>query len=502
MLAMGSEEHESYSSGCINTTFASDITRLQDLWTGITWSLMSPLLRVALSVIYATWAAPQVGVLALSTLPIVFATVPQERSSQAAAQHSLANAETISTFQNGVTCQRMLRSCDRQGRWLHEYLMPCVREQERQHKRMRFWGGAVQAYVQQLVNLFVSVHIAILAWMGVSKRITLAEFTGFVSLLSSLGTPSISLGGFYRVAVTGAGSARRVDEFLDQARRPDWGLGALFEDAKDDVQDSFQRQESPMTAGILELSDLSFSYPGAEVPALRDLSLKIEAGTFVAVVGGSGCGKSTLMSLLTTWLRPSSGSISLGDTVLLEPHSESLELQERRLRKSIAVVFQDTMLLNTTVGKNIGISSLFDVAEEDVEWAARAAGCEDFIQRLPEKYDTVLGGADGVSLSGGQAQRICIARALCRRPTVLLLDEATSALDPETEGQIMQTICGLRRNYAEFEQLIVVSITHHPETLRYADLVIHMSSGAFEKVERGKAHLEAASSRQSARAAE
>ncbi|CAJ1354563.1 unnamed protein product [Effrenium voratum] len=480
MLAMSSKYAATYGSGSINATFASDILRLQDLWTGVMWSLMSPLSRVLITIIYAFTVSPQVGVLALSVFPIIFVTVPQGSSSMLAASYSMAAAETIDIFQNGVSCQRMLWQCDRQHYWFLKYLQPLIHDQEMKHYEMRKKGGIVQGYVQQLVNVFVAVHIVLLAWLAVKGGITVAEFTGFVSLLSSLAAPSISLGSFYRVAVSCAGSVQRIDEFLDQESLPLLKTKVVLgHNGMDDTTHGWERQISPMQYGDVTVSHLCFRYPERNEFIINDVSLSIPAGKFVALVGGSGCGKSTLLSLLMTWLRPSSGAISLGENVSFDPSQGHTDDAARRLRKSISVVFQDKTLLRGTVLDNILISAPSGASAEDAEWAAQLAGCAEFITTsLPKAYDTLIGGADGVTLSGGQAQRLCIARALCRKPALLLLDEATSALDAATERHVLQTISSLRSNHPEeFGTLTIISVTHHLHTLEYCDMVVHLKSG-------------------------
>lgn len=485
MLAMSSKYASTYGSGSINATFASDILRLQDLWTGIMWSLLSPLFRVLITIIYAFTVSPQVGVLALSVFPIIFVTVPQGSSSVLAASYSMAAAETIDIFQNGVNCQRMLWQCDRQHYWFLQYLLPMIKDQETKHYEMRKRGGIVQGYVQQLVNMFVAVHIVILAWLAVKGGITVAEFTGFVSLLSSLAAPSISLGSFYRVAVSCAGSVQRIDEFLDQESLPLLKTKVVLGRANgadspvSHSQPDWERQISPMQYGDLDVSRLSFCYPGRNEFAIHDVSFNIPAGKFVALVGGSGCGKSTLLSLLMTWLCPSEGTISLGEEVSFNPWLGDFHKSARRLRKSISVVFQDKTLLRGSVLDNILISAPTGTTRQDAKWAAELAGCADFItSSLPKGYDTMLGGADGVTLSGGQAQRLCIARALCRKPALLLLDEATSALDAATERHVLQTISSLRSNHPEeFGRLTIISVTHHLHTLEYCNMVVHLKSG-------------------------
>jgi len=519
MLYMGAEDHYAYPPGSVNATFASDLTRLQDLWTGVTWQLLSPFARVVIAVVYAMHVSPQVGLLAITVFPLIFMTVPQSQSTRIAASHSVANADTIAMFQNGVACQRMIWSSDKQEEWQKSHLEPLIQDQQHKHIHMRVWGGVVQAYVQQLVNLFVAVHVAILGWLAVTGTLSVATFAGFVSLFASLGNPSISLGGFYRVALTCAGSAQRVDEFLGNSLygpsdvmsiatktdsdgcsdHPSTISGSRYEDMESGSGSVMLTQNSekdipsiiaPPRActGDLVLQSVSFRYPNSWEPAIKDVSLEINAGEFVSLVGGSGCGKSTLLSLLMTWNQPSQGSITLGprlghgERLVLTPSTPAHDAAAQALRENTSVVFQDTMLINGTVRDNIAFSSHKPVTQADVEWAAAAAGCAKFIvSDLPQGYDTVLSNA---SLSGGQAQRICIARALCRKPTLLLLDEATSALDHDTEEQIMQTISDLRVRYPkEFGSLIVISITHHRANLKYADKVVYMSAGCIDSVQ-------------------
>merc|ERR1712032_1701913 len=231
----------------------------------------------------------------------------------------------------------------------------------------------------------------------------------------------------------------------------------------------------------LNLRDVEFTYPGTMRLVLRSVSLRLQPGEFAAVVGDSGCGKSTLLLVIMTWLRPMRGFISFGEDTIPTTCPEIA----RTIRGRIAFVFQDTMLLNGTVHENIAFGASPTTERRDVEWAAGAADIAEFINSLDNGFDTELGGDGDMSLSGGQAQRICLARALCRKPTLLLLDEATSALDPNTESQILRTISTLHSMYpSEFGSLIIVSITHNPATLRYADVVIRMAEGEIQSLER------------------
>lgn len=498
MLSMGAQEHSLYPSGSVNATFSSDIARVDALLQTFCWAVLAPMMRIVVALIYTLCLKPQAGVLALTVFPLIFKSIPQARSSAAAAVLAKTSAATISMFQNGVACQRMIWMCDHQREWLHRFLGPLIMQQKRGNFGSKFMAGLVQAYAEQLVTIFVGVHIAIFAWLAVEGAMTVAEFTAMMSLFLTLSNPIKALAGFFRTAVSNAGSAQRLDEFiqetssavaltradavnLDQVHAPD-GLQKL----SNICSSSFCGHE----ACALKMQDISFTYPNTDTEVLKSVSLQIKAGEFVAMVGESGCGKTTLLSLMMTWLKPNKGTMVLNDSVLVVVPGDAtfhfdISMQMRRLRDQIAVVFQDTMLLNGTVHDNIAFGAPVETTRSDVEWAAHAAGITDYITSLPSGFDTELGGAGDVSLSGGQAQRVCIARALCRKPKLLLLDEATSALDPDTESHILQTISSMRRNYpVEFSSLVVVCATHHPDTLKHADVVIRMAAGAVHDIER------------------
>jgi ATP-binding cassette subfamily B protein len=207
--------------------------------------------------------------------------------------------------------------------------------------------------------------------------------------------------------------------------------------------------------------DVSFSYPGAR-PALDSLSLTIEAGRRVAIVGPSGSGKSTLCNLLLRFQDPDQGSLSIDGHNLHEVTQTSLLDQ-------IGMVFQDSVLFNMSVRENIRAGRL-DADDAEVEAAARAAELHDFILSLPEGYDTPLG-ERGAALSGGQRQRLALARALVRRPAILLLDEATSALDPRTEAAINATLLKAVRDCT------LIQVTHRLTAAALADCIYVLEAG-------------------------
>jgi len=218
----------------------------------------------------------------------------------------------------------------------------------------------------------------------------------------------------------------------------------------------------PPLKSEIELRDVSFGYANESRAVLRNVDLKIEAGTMVALVGESGGGKSTLTKLLPRFHDPSSGSV----------HWDGIDLRDATLsslRTHIALVTQETVLFNDTVRHNVSYGKP-EASLEEIQEAARIALAHDFIMEMPNGYDTIVG-ERGIFLSGGQRQRLAIARAILVNAPVLILDEATSALDAESERLVQQAIANLVRDRT------TIVIAHRLSTVRRADAIVVMESG-------------------------
>jgi ABC-type multidrug transport system fused ATPase/permease subunit len=244
-------------------------------------------------------------------------------------------------------------------------------------------------------------------------------------------------------------------------------LNAFYREADERRQPNGSRIAAPLRQGIV-LDDVSFAYQSREATVIDRLSVKIERGKTVAIVGPSGAGKTTLIGLVTRLYDPQQGRI-LVDGVDLR------DLEVRSWRQRLAVVTQDTFIFNDTVAHNIGFGRE-NVPTERIEGAAKLAAASDFIEQLPQKYETSLGDR-GVRLSGGQQQRIAIARAILADPDLLIFDEATSHLDIFTEREIQAAMGRLSQN----RTLMVVA--HRLSTIRNADIVLVMDKGVL--VEQG-----------------
>jgi ABC-type multidrug transport system fused ATPase/permease subunit len=232
-------------------------------------------------------------------------------------------------------------------------------------------------------------------------------------------------------------------------------------DMEPEVKEKPDAIELDRVRGWITAEDVSFAYSSRK-RTLEDVSFRVAPGERVAVVGHTGAGKSTLMSLLIRFYDPKQGRIAFDGIDLRDVTLASL-------RNQISVVLQEPLLFSGTIAENIRYGSL-EASDEEIEAAARAANCHDFIVQLPDGYDTVLG-ERGAHISGGERQRICVARAFLRDAPILILDEPTSSIDSKTEDVILDSLEELMEGRTSF------MIAHRLSTVRHADQILVMQDG-------------------------
>lgn len=286
-------------------------------------------------------------------------------------------------------------------------------------------------------------------WFVSQERISLGALTALYSLYGTFRYVFLEIGQYLPQMMNCIANAEKIFEFLDLEEEPiQWEIEA---NKGTDMTDIPEEE-------ILSVRNISFSYDGKR-NVFERFSMKIRKGNFVAVIGESGCGKSTLAKLLLGFYPVEKGSISIGGRAYCE-----FTLKE--IREQIAYVPQEPYLYEDTIAENIAYGR-YGVRREEIIAAAKAANAHEFIIRQPDGYDTMLG-ERGNTLSGGEKQRIAIARAIIRNTPIMIMDEATSALDNESEALIQDAIKVLK------QERTILMIAHRPSTIAAADLVIRV----------------------------
>lgn len=312
--------------------------------------------------------------------------------------------------------------------------------------RILKWRARLSPVMEILSGLAIAALLAIVSWRIGRETITVADFLGLLTGIGVVSQPARRLGSTFAGAMQGLVAVDRVFSVLD---------------AENSITDKADALALDRAAGHLKFTSVGFAYDN-EFEALRDVNIDIPAGAKVALVGRSGAGKSTVFNLIPRLFDATSGAITLDGVDLRD-------LEINALRRQIAVVGQESVLLAGTVGENIGFGRIGANAD-DIRAAAKAAAADAFISKLENGYDTEISPSGG-HFSGGEKQRISIARAILRDAPILLLDEPTSALDAESEAAIRTALDDLAKDRT------TIIIAHRLTTILDADMIVVMDEG-------------------------
>lgn len=308
------------------------------------------------------------------------------------------------------------------------------------------WGGVMGPANNLINNLNYLIVTCFGAYFTMRGAISVGDIQAILQYSRQLSFPINQIANQYATILTAVAGAERVFTILETPDEVDEGKNPM---TVDDIR------------GDIEFSHIDFSYlPGKQV--LHDFNLSVKQGQKIALVGATGSGKTTVVNLLTRFYDVDSGSITI-DGVNVN------DIPKKTLRNAIAIVLQDTVLFHDTIGNNIRYGRL-DATDEELVHAADMSESDEFIDRLPERYDTVLS-EGGSNLSQGQRQLLSIARAVLADPKILILDEATSSVDTRTEMHIQQAMVALMKNRTS------LIIAHRLSTIRDADTIIVMKDG-------------------------
>ncbi|XP_022371091.1 phosphatidylcholine translocator ABCB4 isoform X3 [Enhydra lutris kenyoni] len=333
------------------------------------------------------------------------------------------------------------------------------KELERYEKHLE---NAKRIGIKKAISANISMGIAFLL---IYASYALAFWYGSTLVISKEYTIGNAMTVFFSILV-GAFSVGQAAPCIDAFANARGAAYAIFNiiDSNPKIDSFSERGHKPNSIkGNLEFIDVHFSYPArADVKILKGLNLTVESGQTVALVGNSGCGKSTTVQLIQRLYDPDEGRINIDG-------QDIRTFNVRYLREIIGVVSQEPVLFSTTIAENIRYGR-GNVTMDEIKKAVKEANAYDFIMKLPQKFDTLVGDR-GAQLSGGQKQRIAIARALVRNPKILLLDEATSALDTESEAEVQAALDKAR------EGRTTIVIAHRLSTIRNADIIAGFEDG-------------------------
>ena len=311
--------------------------------------------------------------------------------------------------------------------------------------------GYVMIRATPIMEIFTGLIIAgFIYYTGLMVSTGEIEINNFFSFLTAMMLsyqPIRSLATINMLFYQGAAAAERVFGVIDK---------------EVSIKEEPEKSDLKIKTGKIEFKNIHFSYPNTKSEAINDINISIEGGSTAALVGHSGAGKSTIINLLPRFYDPSIGKISIDDQNISDVKLSSL-------RKNISLVSQDIILFDDSVRANIAYANL-NATDQQIKEACEFAAANDFIEKLPQSYDTVIG-ENGIRLSGGQKQRISIARAILKGASIILLDEATSSLDADSEEKVQNAIINLTKNKT------TLVIAHRLSTIMRANKIIVLNEG-------------------------
>ena len=440
--------HHSQHPGDLAARMTSDVQKLQDVVVTAVVTLVTSTLTLGgmLAVMFAVdW---RFTLMALATTPLLAATVWFHTTRiKASSRHARQqDGRVAAVVQESLSAIHLVQAYSRE-----DYEFERFRREAQGSLESGIRATMLQARFSPLVDFLTAVATVVVVWFGAHSvlhgTLTIGLLLVFISYLKGLYRPMKQLSKLSYVISRGTASAERLMEILEEA--PSLPTPAT-------------PHRPAQVRGAITFDRVSFRYPRGDREALRDMSFTIAPGQVTALVGRTGAGKSTIVSLVPRFYDVEAGAV-LVDGV------DVREWDQATLRGSVSFVLQDTWLFQASVAENIAYGRP-DASRAEIERAAREAHAHEFIARLPDGYDTVVG-PRGATLSGGQRQRIAIARAMLRDAPILILDEPTTGLDPHSEALVLGA---LRRLMRDRTTLI---IAHGEAPIMGADQVLVVEDG-------------------------
>ncbi|MCC5649334.1 ABC transporter ATP-binding protein/permease [Nostoc sp. XA013] len=439
--------HTKARSGDLIIRVSSDASRLQEIMITAALPLVVSILTLFGMISVMLWINRSLTLLALLTLPL-FALVTN-RLSQRIRESSLRQRKqegaVAATAAESIAAIKLVKALSLQNAFARVFSQQNQRSLKESVKTQR-----LAAHLERTVDAVIALGTALVLWYGswlaLQNALTPGDVLVFLTYLKNAFKPVQNFAKYTGRLAKAAASGERILDVLSQ---------------QPDVRDLPDAISAPIFRGEVCFDHVHFAYEPGQV-LLEDINLTIQPGQQVAIVGTSGGGKSTLVSLLLRLYEPTMGKVMIDGRDIREYTLESL-------RPQISVVLQDSLLFAATIRENIAYG-IAGVSDAEIEAATRLANANDFIQALPQGYNTLVG-ERGATLSGGQRQRIAIARAAIRQAPILILDEPTTGLDQGNEKAIVDALQRLSQNRTTF------LITHDLYLATRADIILYIENG-------------------------
>jgi len=446
--------HDQSRTGDLISRVTSDIDTLQSFITsGLLGALTNCLTLVGMVgvMFYLNW---RFTLIALCVAPVLFLVVYvyTRRIKKAARAVRKKEGEIVSIIQEVLSSIHVVKAFARE-----DYEQRRLEEQSLEGVEISLRARSLKAKLSPLVEMIVAVGTSLVLWFGarmvLDGSLSAGALVVFILYLGKMYKPMQELSKMTDDYSKAAVGYERIREVLDTER---------------EVKDLPGARLAPRFKGKIEFEKVCFSYEPAS-PVLRDINFTVEPGQVAALVGPTGEGKSTIISLIPRFYEPNSGVIRIDGY-------DVRRLNKQSIRQQISFVLQETLLFHAPVWQNIAYGKP-EASRSEILRAAEIALAHEFIEKMPEGYDTMIG-ERGVTLSGGQRQRIAIARAVIRNTPILILDEPTSGLDAESEKLVFEALDRL------MEGRTAIVIAHRLSTIRRADIILVLKDGTI--VETGK----------------
>jgi len=440
--------HDRSQAGDLISRVTSDIDAVQ---TFVASSLLGAMINCLTLfgmvgvMFYINW---RFTLIALSVAPVLFAVVYRYTRQIKKASRAVRKkeGEIVSVVQEVLTSIRVVKAFARE-----DYEQHRLEEQSLEGVELALRARGMKARLFPIVEIIVSAGTAMVLWFGGSLVLQGSLSPGslilFIWYLGRMYKPMQDLAKTTDAYSKAAIGYERIREVLEVER---------------DVRDLPGARNAPRFHGGIEFDNVSFSYD-PEIPALTNISFKIEPGQVAALVGPTGAGKSTSINLIPRFYEPSAGVIKIDG-------QDIRRFKQKSLREQVSLVLQDTFLFHGPIWQNIAYGKPV-ASREEILRAAKLANASEFIEKMPEGYNTLVG-ERGATLSGGQRQRIAIARAIIRDAPILILDEPTSGLDAASEHQVFEALSRL------MEGKTCIIVAHKLATIRRADIIFVVQDGA------------------------